>query len=56
MALRAQIRDSSSEATETNPHHQAIEKEILDAVAELEEDIMSVPILDPSMLDYGNDL
>lgn len=52
MALRAQVRDSNTESADTNPILLSIEKEILDAVAELEEDLVAIPILDYSMMDY----
>lgn len=56
MVLRAQMRESNGEAAETSPILQAIEKEILDAIAELEEDLTAIPILDYSMLNYSEDL
>jgi hypothetical protein len=56
MALRIQMRDSSTESADTSPVLMAIEQEILDAVANLEEDLIAIPILDSSMLNYSDDL
>ncbi len=54
--LRAQMRDSSKESAETSPLLLAIEKDILDAVEDLEEDVHSITILDSSMLNYADEL
>lgn len=56
MVLRAQMRSSSGEAADTSPVLNEIEKEILDSIAELEEDLTAIPLLDFSMLDYADDL
>lgn len=53
MALSAQARDSNVvDVSTTSPILQAIEKEILDSVADLEEDITAVSILDRDFLNY----
>lgn len=52
MTLLVQIGDSSSNATYTNPVLMAIEQEIIESIANLEEDIVAIPILDYSMLNY----
>ena len=54
--LRSQMRDSNKESTDTSPLLQAIEKEILDAVEELEEDISAIPVIDNTMLNYADEL
>lgn len=56
MVLRAQLRSSSGEAADTSPILDALEKEILESIAELEEDLTAIPLLDFSMLDYAEDL
>ncbi len=53
MTLRGQMSDTSSEAQATSPLLQSIEREILDAIESLEEDIFSLTILDQSMLNYA---
>lgn len=54
--MRAQTRDSNSEAMMTAPLLQMLEREILDSIANLEEDNMSVPILDSQWLgEYDED-
>jgi hypothetical protein len=55
MKLFAQLRDSNTEALDTNPILKAIEEEILDGVEMLEEDISAIPILDYSFLNYADD-
>lgn len=54
--LRAQMRDSNKEFSNTNPLLVAIEQEIVNAVEELEEDIYAIPILDNSMMNYADDM
>lgn len=52
-SLRVQMRDSnSSDVSLNSPILQVIEKEILDSIASLEEDILSIPILDRSFMNY----
>lgn len=55
MTMRAQMSDTSSEAAVTSPLLQAIEREILDSVEMLEEDLFAIPILDASLLGFGDD-
>jgi hypothetical protein len=55
MTFRGQMSDTSSEAGVTSPLLQAIEKEILDAIVSLEEDIFHLTVLDHSMLNYAED-
>ncbi len=54
--LRTQMRDSNVDAAEQSPLLQAIEREILDAVAELEEDLPAIPILTQDFLNYDESL
>lgn len=56
MSTLIQMRDSNSESGDTQTVLQALEREILDSVAELEEDLVAIPILDTSMLTYADDL
>ncbi len=53
--LRAQMGNGNRESMDTSPVLQAIEKEIVDAIEELEEDIFMIPILDRSMMNYADD-
>lgn len=56
MSLRIQMRDSNvTDATINSPILQAIEQEIIDSIANLEEDILAIPILDYSFLNYSDD-
>lgn len=55
MTLRIQMSDTSSEAAVTSPLLQAIEREILDSIEQLEEDLFAITILDSSMLNYADD-
>lgn len=52
MSMRIQMRDSNSEAADVSQTLRALEDEILAAVADLEEDITAIPIIDSSMLNY----
>lgn len=54
--MRAQMGDSNKESVATSPVLMAIEKEIVDAVEELEEDISAIPILDSSMMNYADSI
>lgn len=56
MATRIQMRDSNSEANDTSQVLVALEQEILASIADLEEDISAIPIIDNSMLNYDQDL
>ncbi len=56
MALRIQMRDSNTESSDTSQVLRSLEEEILDSIANLEEDLPSIPILDTSMLNYDEDL
>jgi hypothetical protein len=53
--LRTQMRDSNANLMDTSPLLTAIEQEIIDSIAGLEEDIVAIPILDYSMLNYTED-
>ncbi len=53
MSLRGQMQDTSSEAAASSPLLQSIEREILDSIEMLEEDIFIPTILDYSMLNYA---
>lgn len=53
--LRTQMRDSNANLMNTSPLLQSIEQEILDSISGLEEDILAIPILDYSMLNYAED-
>ncbi len=53
MSLRTQMRDSNAgDAAMNSPLLEAIEKEIIDSIANLEEDTPALPISDYSMLNY----
>lgn len=54
--MRAQMGDGNKESVDTSPILMAIEKEIVDAIEELEEDIYTIPIVDRSMMNYADDL
>lgn len=54
--LRAQVGDGNKESVDTSPILIAIEKEIVDAIEELEEDIFTIPIVDRSMMNYADDI
>lgn len=54
--MRAQMGDGNKDSVDTSPVLMAIEKEIVDAIEELEEDIYSIPIVDRSMMNYADDL
>jgi hypothetical protein len=56
MALRIQMRDSNTESVDTSSVLRALEEEILESIANLEEDIPAIPILDTSYLNYDSDL
>lgn len=56
LALRIQMRDSNTEAGDTLRVLSDLEEEILKSVANLEEDLPSIPISDFSMLNYDEDL
>lgn len=56
MSLFAQMRDSNSESALSSPVLTAIEKDILDSIAALSEDLTSIPILDATMLSYSDDM
>lgn len=43
--LRTQMADANSDAAETSPIMQALIKDLLDSIAELEEDIWQIPII-----------
>lgn len=53
--MRAQTRDSNSEAMYTAPLLQMLEREILDAFANLEEDTPAIPILDTTWMGDPNE-
>lgn len=55
MATRVQMSDTSSEAAVTSSLLTSIEGEIIDAIADLEEDLFQVTILDPQFLNYADD-
>ncbi len=55
MTLRAQVGDTSQASSLTSPMLQAIEKEILDAVEMLEEDLVALPVLDSQFMSYADD-
>lgn len=54
--MRAQMGDGNKESVDTSPVLVAIEKEIVDAIEELEEDIFAIPIVDRSMMNYADDI
>ncbi len=56
MALLVQMRDSNSESSDTNPLLVSIEREILDSVEALEEDLIAIPILDGTFLNYSEEI
>lgn len=55
MTLRSQASDTSSETSVTSTLLRSIEAEIVDAIEMLEEDIFSIPILDPQFMNYAED-
>lgn len=48
--LRTQMSDSNSEAAETSPIMQVLMKDLLDSIAELEEDIWQIPIINYDLI------
>lgn len=56
MAFRIQMRDSNSESVDQSSVLRTLEEEIIESIANLEEDLPSVAILDYSMLNYDQDL
>jgi hypothetical protein len=55
MALRSEVSDTSSEAPNVNAVLTGIEKEILDSIESLEDDMSSIAILDQQFLNYSDD-
>ena len=56
MAMRIQMRDSNTESINQSSVLRTLEEEIVDSIANLEEDLVSIAILDSSMMDYDSDL
>lgn len=56
MAMRIQMRDSNSEANDQSSVLRMLEEEIIDSIANLEEDMVSIAILDSSMMNYDEGL
>ena len=56
MAMRIQMRDSNTESINTSTVLRTLEEEILESISSLEEDLLSIAILDSSMLNYDTDL
>jgi hypothetical protein len=48
--LRTQMADSNSDAVETSPIMQALVRDLLDSIAELEEDIWQIPIINYDLI------
>lgn len=56
MSFRIQMRDSNSESVDQSSVLRTLEEEIIDSIANLEEDLPNISILDFSMLNYDQDL
>lgn len=56
MAMRIQMRDSNVEAVNQSNVLNELETEIIDSIANLEEDLISIAILDSSMMNYDEGL
>lgn len=56
MTVFAQMRDSNKEAVDSGEVLKGLEMEIVQSIDMLEEDVMTIPIADYSMLNYSEDL
>jgi hypothetical protein len=56
MAMRIQMRDSNTESITQSKVLRELEEEIIDSIANLEEDLTSISILDSSMMNYDESI